>query len=131
MKDHNSQFQIWLLYRDIIKRPFLDLIIYILIPYFPPSQTINCPCLTRFTKNDAIQMKKVAKITDHATGNNKVCPQQTPIINPIASWGGGHSNEFMCCHPQASDYRSTPKHGYLEYEIMTPYHRYSFTDLRQ
>ncbi len=28
----------------------------------------------------------------------------------------------MCCHPQAGDYRSTPKHGYLEYEIMIPYH---------
>ncbi len=29
----------------------------------------------------------------------------------------------MCCDPQASDCRLTPKHGYLEYEIMTPYHR--------
>ena len=42
---------------------------------------------------------------------------------------GGHSNTFtfMCCHPQASDYRSLPKHGYLEYEILrTPYHRNRF-----
>ncbi len=44
---------------------------------------------------------------------------------------GSHSNTFMCFHPQASDYKSTPKHRYLEYEIMTPYHRYSFTDLPQ
>ena len=34
---------------------------------------------------------------------------------------GGHSNTFLCCHPQASDYRSTRKHRYLEYEIMNPY----------
>ncbi len=44
---------------------------------------------------------------------------------------GGYSITFMCCHPQASNYRSTHKQGYFEYESMTPYHRYSFTDLLQ
>ncbi len=48
----------------------------------------------------------------HVGRCNKIWPQ------------GHHSNTFMCCHPQASDYRSTPKHGYLEYEIMTLYHRF-------
>ena len=57
--------------------------------------------------------------------------QEQAFINRTQTcpWGG-HSNTFMCCHPQASEYRSTPKHRYLEYKIMmTPYHRYSFTDL--
>ncbi len=60
-----------------------------------------------------------SSVTDHNMNPGVLRPQ------------GGHSNTFMCCHPQASNYRSTPKHRYLEYEIMTPYHRYSFTDLLQ
>ena len=40
--------------------------------------------------------------------------------------GGGHLHTLICCHPQASPCRSNPKHGYLNCEIMTPYHRYSF-----
>ncbi len=49
----------------------------------------------------------------------------------VPQGGGEHCNTFICCHPQVSDFRSNPKHGYPEFEIMTPYRRYSFTDLPQ
>ncbi len=47
-----SQFQIWLMYGNILTQTFADFFIYILKPYFP-QETMNWPRLTPIYENDA------------------------------------------------------------------------------
>ncbi len=47
--------------------------------------------------------------------------EQLSRLSGVGEVAGGHSDTLMCCHLKASHYRFTPKLGYLEYEIMTPY----------
>ena len=85
------------------------------------SQNVELESLISWATLQAMWFWGLSKIHVHPTpplSNN----MQTK--NKQTKTPGGHSNTFTCCHPQASHCRSNLKHGYLEYEIMTPYHRY-------